>query len=193
MKSQFSSPTSHPPPPAVNGQLVYPLDRFYARDAVPLPPVREISGQAMPEPYRQLLVHDNDMTPTLEAWFYSDIHIEVWSRECQGDLYLREVLLRLDRDLQPVEFGANQINLALFAPDVRRLILDEYLPLGHILKMRDIPHRGHPLGYFEIEADLRLQRAFRLTGPRPLYGRRNRITDPQGRVLSDIVEILPPL
>lgn len=188
--SSQASPVS---PGGPDGRLVYPLDRFYARDAVPLPPVREIPGKAMPEPYRQLLVHDNDMTPTLEAWFYSDIHIEVWSREHQGDLYLREVLLRLDRDLRPVEFGANQINLALFAPDVRRLILDEYLPLGHILKMRDIPHRGFPLGYFEIEADLRLQHAFRLSGPRPLYGRRNRITDPQGRVLSDIVEILPPL
>lgn len=193
MKSQFPPLTSHPPPTVVNGQLVYPLDRFYAREAMPLPPVREIPGEAMPEPYRRLLVHDNDMTPTLEAWFYSDIHIEVWSREHQGDLYLREVLLRLDRDLRPVEFGANQINLALFAPDVRRLILDEYLPLGHILKMRDIPHRGHPLGYFEVQADARLQRAFRLCGPRSLYGRRNRITDSQGRVLSDIVEILTPL
>lgn len=185
--------TSAAPPSGVNGQLVYPLDHFYARDATPLPPVRKIPGEAVPEPYRQLLVHDHDMTPTLEAWFYSDIHIEVWSREQQGDLYRREVLLRLDRDLRPVEFGANQINLALFTPEVRRLILDEYLPLGHILKMREIPHQGHPLGYFEIEADARLQRAFRLTGPQRLFGRRNRITDPQGRVLSDIVEILTPL
>ncbi len=187
--SQSSSPSK----PPLNGALVYPLARFYEREAVPLPPVRQISGDAMPEPYRQLLVHDGDMTPTLEAWFYSDIHIEVWSREREEELYRREVLLRLDRDLRPVEFGANQINLALFAPDVRRLILDEYLPLGHILKMRDIPHRGHPLGYFEIEADTRLQRAFRLSRPRALFGRRNRIVDPRGRVLSDIVEILPPL
>lgn len=188
-----SSQCSAVSPGGADGGLVYPLDRFYARDAMPLPALRELPGEALPEPYRQLLVHDDDMTPTLEAWFYSDIHIEVWSRGHQGDLYLREVLLRLDRDLRPVEFGANQINLALFAPDVRRLILDEYLPLGHILKMRKIPHQGHPLGYFEVEADARLQRAFRLTGPRCLYGRRNRITDPQGRVLSDIVEILTPL
>lgn len=76
---------------------------------------------------------------------------------------------------------------------MRRLILDEYLPLGHILKMRDIPHRGHPLGYFEIEADARLQHAFRLPGPQRLFGRRNRIVDPEGCVLSNIVEILPPL
>lgn len=189
-KSSQSSPASQP---HVNGALVYPLARFYEREAVPLPAVREIPGEAMPEPYRQLLVHNSDMTPTLEAWFYSDIHIEVWSRERVGELYRREVLLRLDRDLRPVEFGANQINLALFAPDVRRLILDEYLPLGHILNMRNIPHQGHPLGYFEIQADARLQRAFRLSGPQPLFGRRNRIVDPQGRVLSDIVEILPPL
>lgn len=33
------------------------------------------------------LVHDNDMTPTLEAFHRGDIHIEVWGRERRGDFY----------------------------------------------------------------------------------------------------------
>lgn len=174
-------------------RLAYPLDEFYARERMPLPVIRPLAGAEMPEPYRTLLVHERDMTPTLEAWFYSDIHIEVWGREQRGNLYFREVLLRLDRDLRPVEFGANQIHLDRFAPEVRRLILDEYLPLGHILKMRDVPHRGQPLGFFAVESDALLNRAFRLRDSRILYGRRNVLRDPEDRVLSEIVEILPPL
>lgn len=187
-------PSSTPAPaPDTIPRLAYPLDEFYARERMPLPVVRPIAGADMPEPYRRLLVHEQDMTPTLEAWFYSDIHIEVWGREHRGNLYFREVLLRLDRDLRPVEFGASQIFLDRFTPEVRRLILDEYLPLGHILKMRDVPHRGQPLGFFALESDALLNRAFRLRDARVLYGRRNVLRDPEGRVLSEIVEILPPL
>lgn len=171
----------------------YPLDEFYAREGLALPPLQVLPGEAVPEPYRTLLVHERDMTPTLEAWFYSDIHIEVWGREQRGDLYFREVLLRLDRDLRPVEFGANRINLALFEPAVRRLILDEYLPLGHILQMCGVPHRGRPLGYLRVESDALMNRAFRLSGRHVLFGRRNTILDPRGQPLSEIVEILPPL
>jgi hypothetical protein len=45
---------------------VYPLDEFYARSGLPLPRIERTSGEEVPEPYRSLLVHQNDMTPTLE-------------------------------------------------------------------------------------------------------------------------------
>ena len=174
------------------GALAYPLDEFYARERVPLPRIEAVSPEQVPEPYRSLLVHDDDMTPTLEAHYRSAIHLEVWGRERQGDFYFREVVLRLDRDQRAVEFGANKLNLALFEPAVRRLILDEYLPLGHILLLRNVPHHGHPLGYLRIESDPLMNRAFRLAGRHTLYGRRNTIRDSAGRPLSEIVEILPP-
>lgn len=189
----MTPPSAFSPPADTATRLAYPLDEFYTRERLSLPVIRPLSGTAIPEPYRTLLVHERDMTPTLEAWFYSDIHIEVWGRERRGDLYFREVLLRLDRDLRPVEFGASQIHLDRFDPQVRRLILDEYLPLGHILKMCDVPHQGQPLGYFAVESDPLLNRAFRLRDSRLLYGRRNVLRNPQGKVLSEIVEILPPL
>lgn len=172
---------------------VYPLDEFYAREGVPLPRIDVIDGGEVPEPYRSLLVHDRDMTPTLARFHRSDIHIEVWGRHRRGGLYFREVVLRLDRDQRPVEFGANKVDLDLFEPAVRRLILDEYLPLGHILNQCGIPHQGRPLAYLRIASDDLINRAFRLRGPHTLYGRRNTIRDAAGRPLSEIVEILPPV
>ena len=110
--------------------FAYPLDEFYARAGAPLPRIEQIPGNRIPEPYRRLLVHLHDMTPTLEAFHGSDIHIEVLHRERRGDFYFREVVLRLDRDQQPVEFGANRVCLAWLAPKVRALILEEHLPLA---------------------------------------------------------------
>lgn len=187
---------SQPKPPAApdrTDRLVYPLDEFYARESVPLPRIEVIPGDQVPEPFRSLLVHDRDMTPTLEAFYRCDIHIEVWGRAQQGDLYFREVVLRLDRDQRPVEFGANRIDLSLFNPAERRFILDEYLPLGHILNLRQVPHQGSPLAYLRVESDQLMNRAFGLRGSHVLYGRRNTIRNPAGQPLSEIVEILPPV
>ncbi|MBE7502921.1 MAG: hypothetical protein HS113_22095 [Verrucomicrobiales bacterium] len=175
------------------GSMLYPLDAFYARERRALPRIDVLPGEAVPEPYRSLLVHERDMTPTLEAHYGCDIHIEVWGRERRGEAYYREVVLRLDHDQRPVEFGANHVHLARFDPEVRRLILDEYLPLGHILKMRGVPHVGRPLAYLRIESDDLINRAFRLRGRHTLYGRRNTLRDMSGRPLSDIIEILPPV
>lgn len=184
------------PLPAIPGDSgnnpLFPLDEFYRRERRPLPRIDLLSGAAMPEPYRSLLVHDRDMTPTLEKHHHCDIHIEVWGRERSGEDYWREVVLRLDRNQQAVEFGANRINLGLFSRHERQLILDEYLPLGRILNQRDLPHSGGPRAFLRIEADDLMGRAFGIRAGAVLYGRRNTIVDREGRPLSEIVEILPP-
>jgi chorismate-pyruvate lyase len=132
------------------------------------------------------------MTPTLEDHYGCDIHIEVLSRRRAGKAYFREVILRLDRDQRPVEFGANKISLEMLEPEVQRLVLAEHLPLGHILKMLGVPHQGRPHAFFRVHSDELMNRAFGLSESALLYGRRNTLRDPQGRALSRIVEILPP-
>lgn len=171
---------------------VFPLNEFYARAGVPLPRFQLLSGPEVPEPWRKLLVHDDDMTPTLEAHHQDEIHIEVLGRERRGDAYFREVVLRLDRNDQAVEFGANRISLEYLPAVVRRLVLQEQLPFGHILKAHDVLHVGHPTAFFQVESDPLMNRAFGLTGNHVLYGRRNTLRDLEGRPLSEVVEILPP-
>ena len=88
---------------------LFPLSEFYAHAKLPLPAIEQIPGDAVPEPFKSLLVHNNDMTPTLEAFHKSEIHLEIVSRERRGEFYFREVVLRLDGNDNAVEFGANKV------------------------------------------------------------------------------------
>jgi chorismate-pyruvate lyase len=172
--------------------FVYPLDDFYARAGLPLPGIEQIQGEEMPEPYRSLLVHERDMTPTLEQFHESNIHLKILKREQRGDFYFREVVLLLDGSEVPVEFGANKVSLVLFPPKARQLILGEHLPLGRILKECDIPHATFAKAFFRVAPDELISSVLHLKAPTWLYGRRATIVDGQKRPLSEIVEILPP-
>jgi chorismate-pyruvate lyase len=172
-------------------QAVYPLTAFYVRAGVPLPRVELIDGARMPEEYRRLLVHNRDMTPTLESHYDDQIHIEVLGRERHGESYFREVILRLDKNQRPVEFGASKIALDRLSPLLRRLVLQEQLPIGHLLRAHEVPHAGRPTAFFRVEADAIMVRALGVTSGQILYGRRNTLRDTAERVLCEVVEILP--
>jgi len=172
--------------------FVYPLDDFYARAGLPLPGIERIQGEEMPEPYRSLLVHDRDMTPTLEKFHSSDIHLKILKREQRGDFYFREVVLSLDGSESPVEFGANKVSLVLFPPKARQMILEERVPLGGILKECEIGHTTLAKAFFRVAPDELISSVLQLKTPSPLYGRKATIFDAQKRPLSEIVEILPP-
>src|SRR5437016_14091603 len=113
--------------------LAHPLDEFYLQMGLALPPLEQVDGEAVPEPYKQLLVHHDDMTPTLEKYHGRDIHLRLLGRRRKGSGYFREVVLLLDGTNQPVEFGAIQVYLDRFGAEARRQILEEQRPLGHIL------------------------------------------------------------
>lgn len=171
--------------------LAHPLDEFYAGEGHALPPLTQVEGEAVPEPYRTLLVHQNDMTPTLESFYGSTVHLDVLGRRKKDDAYFREVILRLDTNNAPIEFGAIKINLDLFAPAAREQILHERLPLGRILHEYKIPHTSRPRAYLRLASDRLINKVLELSGAQVLYGRRNTLYDPHQRPLAEIVEILP--
>ncbi len=170
----------------------YPLDEFYRRAGLPLPLIETVTGADMPEPYRSLLVHQNDMTPTLSAYYARLIHLRVLSRHQRDGHYSREVLLVAEGRDAPIEFGAIRINLPLFAPAARRNILDERVPLGHLLRVHSVSHSSRPQAFFKLKADKLMQDALQLSGAHVLYGRRNTLLDTVQRPLAEVVEILPP-
>ena len=172
--------------------FAYPLSEFYSHAKLPLPRIETIPGDAVPEPFKSLLVHHNDMTPTLEAFHKADIHLEILSRERRGDFYFREVVLRLNAADRPVEFGANKIYLGRFSEEAQDLILQEEIPLGRVLQQCEVKHRTEAKFFLRVESDELINGAFGLPQPVTLYGRKAVICDLQGRPLSEIVEILPP-
>src|SRR5579871_1138044 len=137
------------PPAAL--PIAYPLDDFYAQAGLPLPPIESVPGEEVPEPYKSLLVHQNDMTPTLEKFHRQRIHIQVLSRQRREDFYFREVVLLTDDAEKPVEFGAIKIHLGLFSAAARKHILEERLPLGHILADCVVTHSSRPKAYLRIQ------------------------------------------
>jgi len=172
--------------------LLYPLDEFYAAAGLPPPGVAEIPGDAVPEPYRGLLVHSRDMTPTLEAHHGDTIHLRLIERRERPEALLRQVVLVLDGDERPVEYGAIAIHLGPFPPAARELVLGCRCPLGTILARHAIPHRSAPRAYFRVTADAPIAAALGVEPGTALYGRRNVLSTPEGAVLADVVEILPP-
>jgi len=187
-----TSPEPVQPPPAFS--ITHPLDEFYRRSGLPLPPCEQIDGELVPEPYKTLLVHQNDMTPTLESFHKGVIRLHVLSREQRGNEYFREVVLQMEGSGQPVEFGAIKMHLERFAPGVRKRILFEQWPLGHLLKEFSVPHTSRPTAFLRIASDELINRMFGLTGAHVLFGRRNTLfSGASKRALAEIVEILPPV
>jgi chorismate-pyruvate lyase len=173
--------------------MAYPLDDFYAQAGRPLPQIVAINGAEMPEPYRTLLVHDADMTPTLEQFHGTPIHLRVLKAQERDGAYYREVVLLLDGSDAAVEFGAIKIHLNLFPPAAQRAIRTGELPLGHVLADFRIKHTSRPKAFLKIQADDFINEALGLPSPQTLYGRRNTLFDLQQRSLAEIVEILPKL
>ena len=172
--------------------IAYPLDDFYAQAGMALPPIEAVAGEAVPEPYKTLLVHQDDMTPTLEKFHGDALHLRVLRRQQRDDFYFREVVLITDKEEKPVEFGAIKINLSLFSPAARQEILAERLPLGHILADCVVTHTSRPKAFLRVQSDAFINSMLKLEGAHTLYGRRNTLWDPQQRPLAEIVEILPP-
>lgn len=172
-------------------ELLYPLDLFYRSAGADLPSIRRIPGEEMPDPYRDLLVHQRDMTPTLEAFHGETIHLRTLARVEDEGAFCRLVVLTTDESERPVEFGAIAIHLDVFPPEARELILGCRCPLGTILHRHGIRHTSAPRAYFEVEPDSTIQESLALLNGDRLYGRRNVLSTPDGRVIADVVEILP--
>jgi chorismate-pyruvate lyase len=175
-----------------NGKLIYPLDEFYAQSGLALPAVDLVGGDEVPEPYRSLLVHTRDMTPTLESAYGGNIQLRVLQAGLAGQVLSREVVLTPEGSATPVAFGVIKINLEHLPEAVRRLVLEGKQPLGAVLRSEGIEHASHPDRYIRVAADPLILRALDLNTPCVLYGRRNVITDAAERTLAHVVEILPP-
>lgn len=150
-----------------------------------------LAAQAIPEPARRLLVHEDGLTPTLERhWGRTlELHVLVESRT-QAELW-RHVHLVTAGDRRLVSFGAIHLALERFSPRARAPILESRVPLGTILREHAVAHRRRVSGFFAI-APTRLPHAGLGTGnvAARLHGRHSVLVSPAGEAMAEVVEIL---
>jgi hypothetical protein len=168
----------------------YPLDVVYAQAGIPAPVARPVAPERIPPPYRALLVHQRDMTLTLEAHFGGRVVLRPLSTFQDGDAYFRRVLLVQEYSARPVEMGAIRIDLAAFAPRIRGAILRSRVPLGRVLRDGGVDYRSRPSGFLRVTPNVEMMGVFWMREPRALYGRKTEMSV-EGRKVGDIVEILP--
>jgi chorismate-pyruvate lyase len=171
--------------------LLRPLSDFYADAGVAPPEIQEIDGAAMPQPYRRLLVHVSDMTPTLEAFCGDQIHLRRLKVRQEGQALYREVTLVTDHGEKPMEFGAIRIYLDRFTPAAQGQILEGRVPLGTILRLHAVPHHSKPRAYFSVTSEPVIAAALNVPTGCRLYGRHNVLCNPAEQPLAEVVEILP--
>lgn len=172
--------------------LFYPLNEFYDEARLPLPPVTRVEPIEIPEPCRGILVHDLDMTPTLEDTYGGAIGLQVLRHSLRENVFSRQIVLTLRDGGAAILFGAIKIYLDHFPDKARSLILEMKQPLGTILATQGITHSSRAEGYFQVSADAVINKALHLTGSNLLYGRQNVLTGPSQRILAQVLEILPP-
>jgi chorismate-pyruvate lyase len=179
-------------PRQADARLLYPLSEFYAASGLPLPAVSPVQPPEMAEPYRRLLIHERDMTPTLEAAYGQTIGLRVIKYELRGQTFFRHVLLVLEETGTVVEMGAIAIHLERFPEEARQLVLERKKPLGTILRVQRLAHHCRPAAYFQVSADAQMAEALGTGAGARLYGRQNVLWDSSGHELAQVVEILPP-
>lgn len=170
--------------------LLYPLDLVYERAGIEIPRVEVVAPDDIPLPYRSLLVHDIDMTLTLERHFGGRVVLRPLSTFTQGDSYFRRVLLVQEYSGQPVEMGAIRMQLDAFGAEIRGQILNNEVPLGRILREGRFEYASHVRAFLRVTPNPEMMGVFWMREPRSLYGRRTEVLHGGARI-GDIVEVLP--
>ena len=173
--------------------LLHPLSMIRRARGLPGLGFQEIESQELPEPYKQLLAHEGDMTSRLENAYRSSIRVNMLRSSNDGKNYFREVILQTsDSPPRAVEYGAIEIQLSLLPDFAKEEVIVGKKPLGGILNEGRIPYACELRGFFKIMPDASILEAFAMETSLELFGRSNRIETRSGDPIALIVEVLPP-
>lgn len=155
------------------------------------PEYETIRGDDMPEPYRGLLVHDQHMTVTVEAFHGGPVDVRILARRQDGDVYARKILLVHQATGKVVQFGIVRIDLSMTSDPVRDAIVAGDTPVGRILIDNDVLRRIEPVAYLKITPRPLQMARFGMAAPAPLYGRLA-IIHCDGQPAVELLEVVAP-
>lgn len=156
-----------------------------------LPAYELVPADELPQPYRNLLVHEEHMTVTVEAFHGGVVDVRVLESRQDGPQYARKILLVHRASGKIVLFGIVVIDFALTSPDVRTAILSQGTPLGRILIENDVLRRIEPTAYVRIRPGPAQLAWFGLPRPQPFYGRLA-IIHCDGKPAVELLEVVCP-
>lgn len=151
-----------------------------------------IPADAVPEPYRGLLVHTHHMTVTVEAFYATPVDVRVLAARRDGDEYARKILLALRPGGNVVQFGLVRIDLGVCPPAVRDEIVAGQTPLGRVLIEHDMLRRIEPTAFLRVTLSDGMAGWFGATAGDVTYGRLGVIYTGD-RPAVEVLEILAPV
>lgn len=133
--------------------------------------VRHIPKSGTPAPYDRMLVHDQHMTVTMEAYHGCPVAVRVLDSRLDGDIYSRKIILVRTTDQVPVQFGLVRFDLQYVTPRVREEILSGETPLGRILITHNVLRHVDLGAILAITAGPDLAEALQIPVGTRTYGR----------------------
>lgn len=153
--------------------------------------LRAVQPDDLPEPARQLLVHQRDMTSTLAEFHGGALRVDILQQKRTADFYLREVFLRVVASGAVAEYGVIAIAMDRFSTEQQHAIEAGRAPLGSLLHHFRIPFESAPVCFFAVPPETRAGTRLDGFNHRPSHGRFNQLATPSGDPLAWIMEILP--
>lgn len=152
----------------------------------------EVEAPTLPEPYRQLLAHDEHMTVTVESFHDSPVDVQVLETNVTDSHYSRKILLARKSDGQVVQFGIVRLNFDFLDDQVRREIEGQGTPLGRVLIRHNVLRQVQLSTLWKISAGEDLRKLFGLQKPTVTYGRTALIYC-NGEPAVELLEVVTPV
>lgn len=131
----------------------------------------EVSVEAVPEPYRRLLAHNDHMTVAMEDYHGGPVDVRVLRRHATDVHYAREILLARQSDAAVVQYGIMRVNFAYLPREVQDKIQAEETPLGRILIEHNVLRRVQLFSLRRVELGEALHQHFQHPQSAIAYGR----------------------
>jgi chorismate-pyruvate lyase len=151
----------------------------------------EVAPEQMPPVYRRLLAHEGHMTETVEAFHGCPVDVEVIAKHITATHYARKILLRRTTDRAVVQFGIARLNFEYLAPEVRRIIESEEVPLGRVLIDHNVLREVELFHLWQLYPGKDLRKLFDLDKPTEVYGR-TALIYVAGEPAVELLEIVAP-
>jgi hypothetical protein len=167
------------------------LASLFYDDLAQLGRFEPVSASAMPDPYRQLLAHNDHMTVTLEEHAGSSVDVRVIAEWRDEASYARNSLLARHSDGSVLQFGVMRIWLADLPATAQNEITGQREPLGRVLITHNLLREVELITLWRIVPGPALQKHLSLAPGQAIYGRSAQILVDE-RPTVQMLEIVAP-